>query len=131
MKINRKTHIEIRLQNLLFSLLFLVAVGLVAWLSTQYSTQFDWTASHRHTLSDASRQVLDLLKDPVTITAYARENQQVREPIRDLVDRYSRQGRIAYVHFRNVRGKVPAGSRVQSPAQELISSLPGSASRAV
>jgi hypothetical protein len=31
----------------------------------------------------------------------------------------------------NVRGKVPAGSRVQSPAQELISSLPVGASRAV
>ena len=26
----------------------------------------------------------------------------------DAVDRYSRQGRIAYVHLRNVRGKVPA-----------------------
>ena len=101
MKINRKTHIEIRLQNLLFSLLFLVAVGLVAWLSTQYSTQFDWTASHRHTLSDASRQVLDLLKDPVTITAYARENQQVREPIRDLVDRYSRQKKDLTLVFVN------------------------------
>ena len=90
MKINRKTHLEIRLQNLLFSLLFLVAVGLVAWLSTQYSAQFDWTASHRHTLSEASRKVLDLLKEPVALTAYARENQQVREPIRDLVERYSR-----------------------------------------
>ena len=90
MKINRKTHLEIRLQNLLFSLLFLVAVGLVAWLSTQYSAQFDWTASHRHTLSEASRKVLDLLKEPVALTAYARENKQVREPIRDLVERYSR-----------------------------------------
>jgi mannonate dehydratase len=27
--------------------------------------------------------------------------------IYDVVDRYSRTGRIAYVHFRNVRGKVP------------------------
>lgn len=90
MKINRKTHLELRLQNLLFSLLFLVAVGLVAWLSTKYSTQFDWTASHKHTLTDASRKVLDLLQGPVKVTAYAREVQQSREHIRDLVDRYSR-----------------------------------------
>lgn len=90
MKINRKTHLEIRLQNLLFSLLFLVAVGLLAWLSTRYHTQFDWTASHRHTLSEASRKVLGLIKGPVTVTAYARENQQLREQIRDAVDRYSR-----------------------------------------
>jgi ABC-type uncharacterized transport system involved in gliding motility auxiliary subunit len=101
MKINRKTHLEIRLQNLLFSLLFLVAVGLLAWLSTQYSTQFDWTASHRHTLSETSRKVLDLLKDPVTITAYARENQQVREPIRDLVERYGRTKKDLTLQFVN------------------------------
>jgi ABC-type uncharacterized transport system involved in gliding motility auxiliary subunit len=101
MKINRKTHLEIRLQNLLFSLLFLVAVGLVAWLSTQYSAQFDWTASHRHTLSEASRKVLDLLKAPISITAYARDNQQVREPIRDLVDRYSRYKRDLSLQFVN------------------------------
>lgn len=90
MKINRKTHLEIRIHNLLFTLLFLVAVGLMAWLSTRYTAQFDWTASHRHTLSDTSRKVLALLKDPVAVTAYARENQQVREPIRDLIHRYSR-----------------------------------------
>ena len=101
MKINRKTHLEIRLQNLLFSLLFLVAVGLVAWLSTQYSAQFDWTASHRHTLSETSRKVLDLFKSPVTITAYARENQQVREPIRDLVDRYNRYKKDLSLQFVN------------------------------
>jgi ABC-type uncharacterized transport system involved in gliding motility auxiliary subunit len=101
MKINRKTHLEIRLQNLLFSLLFLVAVGLVAWLSTQYSAQFDWTASHRHTLSEASRKVLDLVKAPVSITAYARENQQVREPIRDLVDRYSHYKKDLSLQFVN------------------------------
>jgi ABC-type uncharacterized transport system involved in gliding motility auxiliary subunit len=90
MKINRKTHLEIRIQNLLFTLLFLIAIGLMAWLSTRYTAQFDWTASHRHTLSDTSRKVLALLKDPVAVTAYARENQQVREPIRDLIHRYSR-----------------------------------------
>jgi ABC-type uncharacterized transport system involved in gliding motility auxiliary subunit len=101
MKINSKTHLEIRLQNLLFSLLFLVAVGLVAWLSTQYSAQFDWTASHRHSLSEASRKVLDLLKAPISITAYARDNQQVREPIRDLVDRYSRYKRDLSLQFVN------------------------------
>jgi ABC-type uncharacterized transport system involved in gliding motility auxiliary subunit len=101
MKINRKTHLELRLQNLLFSLLFLAIVGLCGWLSTRYSTQFDWTASHRHTLTDASRKVLDLLKEPVTITAYARENQQVRQLIRDTVERYSRYKQDVALNFVN------------------------------
>ena len=90
MKINRKTHLEIRLQNLLFSLLFLAIVGLLGWLSTKYPAQFDWTANSRHTLSEASRKTLDLLKGPVAITAYAREKQQTRDHIRDQVDRYTR-----------------------------------------
>ncbi|MGX2040291.1 GldG family protein [Methylocaldum sp. MU1018] len=101
MKINRKTHLELRLQNLLFTLLFLAAVGLAAWLSTRYTAQFDWTAGGRHTLSEASRKVLDLMKDPVTITAYARENAQLRSQIRDQVGRYSRYKKDLTLDFVN------------------------------
>jgi len=90
MKISRKLHTEIRLQNLAFSLLFLAVVGLLAWLSTRYSTQFDWTAGGRHTLSEASRKVLDLIDGPVKITAYARENRQLREQIDDQIGRFVR-----------------------------------------
>ncbi|WP_434132231.1 GldG family protein [Methylocaldum sp. GT1BB] len=101
MKINRKTHLELRLQNLLFTLLFLAVVGLVAWLSTRYTAQFDWTAGGRHTLSEASRKVLDLMKEPVTITAYARENAQLRNQIRDQVGRYSRYKNDLTLNFVN------------------------------
>jgi ABC-type uncharacterized transport system involved in gliding motility auxiliary subunit len=101
MKINRKTHLEIRLQNLLFSLLFLVVVGLLAWLSTRYTAQFDWTAGSRHTLTEASRKVLDLLDGPVRITAYARENPQLRQQIRDQVGRYSRHKKDVSLDFVN------------------------------
>ncbi|MBS1212282.1 MAG: uncharacterized protein H6R26_898, partial [Proteobacteria bacterium] len=73
MKINARTHLEIRLQNLVFTLLFLVIIGLTAWLTTRYSAQFDWTAGGRNTLSEASAKVLELLKGPVKVTAYARE----------------------------------------------------------
>jgi ABC-type uncharacterized transport system involved in gliding motility auxiliary subunit len=101
MKINRKTHLELRLQNLLFTLLFLAVVGLVAWLSTRYTAQFDWTASGRHTLSEASRRVLDLMKEPVTITAYARENAQLRSQIRDQVGPYTRYKKDITLNFVN------------------------------
>jgi len=101
MKINRKTHLELRLQNLLFTLLFLAVVGLMAWLSTRYTAQFDWTAGGRHTLSEASRKVLDLMKEPVTITAYARENAQLRNQIRDQVGPYSRYKKDLTLNFVN------------------------------
>ncbi|MDD5036360.1 MAG: Gldg family protein [Methylococcaceae bacterium] len=90
MKINARTHLQIRLQNLAFTLLFLGVAGLLAWLSTRYSTQFDWTAGGRNTLSAASVKVLDLFKEPVKITAYAREEKALRTRISDQVARYRR-----------------------------------------
>jgi len=90
MKINARTHLEIRLQNLIFTLLFLGAIGLLGWLSTRYTTQFDWTVGGRNTLSEASRKVLDMLEAPVRVTAYAREDKALRERIADQVGRFSR-----------------------------------------
>jgi len=101
MKISRKIHLQIRFQNLAFSILFVAIMGLLAWLSTRYSAQFDWTAGGRHTLSEASRKVLDLLDGPVQITAYARENRQLREQIDDQVGRFIRHNQGISLTFVN------------------------------
>jgi ABC-type uncharacterized transport system involved in gliding motility auxiliary subunit len=101
MKISRKIHLQIRLQNLAFSILFVIIVGLLAWLSTRYSAQFDWTAGGRHTLSEASRKVLGLLEGPVRITAYARENRQLREQIDDQIGRFTRHTKNLSLTFVN------------------------------
>ena len=90
MKIDRHIHQQIRLQNWLFTVLFLILAGLVAWLSQRYYTQWDWTAAGRHTLSEASRKVLQTMEGPITITAYAREDNQLRDRIRSLVLPYQR-----------------------------------------
>ncbi len=88
MKIDRKLHQQIRLQNFLFTLLLLVLVSLLGWLSQRYFLEWDWTASGRHTLSETSRKALDTLTQPVKITVYARENNELRQRIRDLVTPY-------------------------------------------
>jgi len=90
MKINARKHLEIRLQNFIFTLLFLGVIGLLAWLSTRYSLQVDWTAGARHTLSEASAKVLGLFHGPVKIIAYARDEKPVRDHISDQVARFSR-----------------------------------------
>lgn len=90
MKISPRTHLQIRLQNLAFTLLFLAMAGLLGWLSTRYSAQFDWTADGRMTLSEASRKVLDMLPGPVKVTAYAREEKALRSRITDHVGKFSR-----------------------------------------
>ncbi len=90
MEVSARSRRYLRAQNAAFLVLFLGIVGLLAWLSTQYTYEADWTAGHRNTLTRASVQVLKKIHGPVTITAYARENPQLRAQIRSLVDRYRR-----------------------------------------
>ncbi len=78
------------LQNLLFVVLFLGAIGLTGWLSTQYNYQADWTENGRNTLSEASVALLAEMPQPVTITVFVRETPMVRKHITELVARYQR-----------------------------------------
>ena len=90
MKITRQTHQTIRFQNIFFTVLFFAVMGLLAWLSTQYSVQSDWTANSRNSLSSPSIQLLNTLAKPVDITAYVTKNEGIRQRISDLVKKYQR-----------------------------------------
>lgn len=101
MKIDHKLHQQIRLQNFLFTLLFLVLVALLGWLSQRYFVEWDWTASGRHSLSEASRKTLDSLKQPLKITVFARENNELRGRIQDLLTPYQHYKPDLTVEFVN------------------------------
>jgi len=90
MKLTSKTRLQAHLQNQFFRILFFSIIGLLAWLSTRYQFQADWTLNNRHTLSKESRKLLDKLSGPITITAYASQNEELRRPIQELVGRYQR-----------------------------------------
>jgi len=90
MKVSRRSRILLRLQGLTFSLLFSICIGLLAWLSTQYVYQSDWTAGARNTVSADTRKLLAELDQPVAITAFVRDEGQLRRQIRDLVGSYQR-----------------------------------------
>lgn len=90
MLISNKTQRQIRIQNTVFLALLLAIVGILAWLSTRYSIEADWTASGRNTLSEASTALLTQLKEPVTITSYATEDETIRRAVKDLIKRYQR-----------------------------------------
>ncbi|OUR84300.1 ABC transporter [Cycloclasticus sp. 46_120_T64] len=90
MKISAKTHLFIRLQNILFTLLLLGSIGLAAWLSTVYQLQSDWTDNARNSLSATSVQLLAKLDQPIEVTAYASENEVLRRQISELINKYQR-----------------------------------------
>ena len=80
----------LRIQGWFSAALLVVIAGLLAWLSTRYVYTADWTSSGRHTLSTASAALLHKLNKPIDITAYARDEPELRSRITDLVDRYQR-----------------------------------------
>src|SRR3989338_9171752 len=81
---------ELRAINASFVLLFLVAVGLLQWLSREFPLQFDLTANSRHSLSAASQAAAKGLAAPLTVTAYASQRGQLRRTIGEFVARYQR-----------------------------------------
>lgn len=90
MQVTLRSRRLLSLNNWLFVLLLLAIVGLLAWVSTRYNYQADWTANARHSLSEASVKLLQKAKAPLTITAFARDTRELREQIRDIIGRYQR-----------------------------------------
>lgn len=97
MEINRKIRNQLRLQGAGFVLLVLVVTGLLLQVAAEYNTEFDWTASGRHTLNEASIKVVEKITEPLEITSYATgdELSETRIQIRDMIKRYQKlNGRI-------------------------------------
>ncbi|MEX0951161.1 MAG: GldG family protein [Gammaproteobacteria bacterium] len=90
MKVTPHSRLQSRLNSVVFLLLLLSLVTGLAWLSQRYSSEFDWTRSGRHTLSEASIKILAELDAPLTITAFAREEPMLRTAIRNYLQRYQR-----------------------------------------
>jgi ABC-type uncharacterized transport system involved in gliding motility auxiliary subunit len=94
MYINRKLRLRMLLQNAMFTVLFLIMIGLLAYLSRTYHTQWDFTQNTRNSLSSASLNLLAKLQGPVQIKAYATKRDprlgDIRARIRDFVSPYSK-----------------------------------------
>jgi ABC-type uncharacterized transport system involved in gliding motility auxiliary subunit len=91
MKLNARSRLRFRLQSSSFVILVLVAAGLIAWLSTRYTYEADWTADKRNTLSDTNRLLLAQMPEPLVITAYAgNSDPSLRAAIREAISRYQK-----------------------------------------
>ncbi len=101
MQVTRRSKITLRIQNIAFVVLLLAVMGLLGWLSTQYTWQSDWTADARNTLSEGSTKLLRGLKGPITVTAFAREDAELRARIRGLIARYQRVKPDVHLTFVN------------------------------
>ena len=90
MEITRRSRLLLRLQSLVFTVLFVGVIGLLAWLSTQYVYQADWTAGGRNTISEDTRQLLGTLDEGIQVIAFAREDELLRKQIQSQIGTYQR-----------------------------------------
>ena len=90
MQVTKRSRRLTRLNNVIFVVLLLGVAGLLSWVSIRYNYQADWTANARHSLSPASVKLLRQAQGSLTVTAFARDNRQLRDQIRDVIDRYKR-----------------------------------------
>lgn len=81
---------QLRLVNASFVVLLLLAIGLLHWISREYHLRIDLTRAASHSLSPASVAVVQRLKGPVRVSAYASERDDLRRVIREFIGRYQR-----------------------------------------
>ena len=77
-----------RLMRGLVVLLVIAIVTCVAFLSTRYRIDGDWSAGDRASLSQPTTKLLATLTDPVDVTSYARPDGGLREVVADFIERY-------------------------------------------
>lgn len=80
---------SLRFQQAVSALLLVAVIGLLGWLSTQFKTEFDWTANQRNSLTEASVKQLGNMKGPVKVLAFAPSGPENRADTAQFFVRYS------------------------------------------
>lgn len=90
MQVDKRSRLNYRIQHVIFVLLFITAVGLLAWLSTQYTLRGDWTYNSRNSLSDATIELLSTIKGPVVVRSYQDQDTMRVQAVTEILQRYQR-----------------------------------------
>ncbi len=70
--------------------LWLAALGVAAYVSTQRVWEADWTAGNRNTLTADSRKLLETLPEPIRFTAFVFPNAEVKREVAARIAPYQR-----------------------------------------
>lgn len=101
MFVTSKTRLQSRLNSIVMVCLLTVVLGLMAWLGNQHTVEYDWTANGRHTLSEASRDLLARMPEKIEVTSYARDNSLLRDAVKNFIGKYQRHKTNIILRFVN------------------------------
>lgn len=87
MKLSSQSRLQLNIQKIIFLLLFISTIGMLAWMSNHYTYQFDLTANKRHSLSNSSIDLLNVLDKEIIVHAYATDD-VTKKAISEVISRY-------------------------------------------
>jgi len=85
---NKNAHMTLRIQSVIFTLLFMAIVGLLAWMGETYHKSFDFTKNKQNSLSETTQVLLKKLDKPLKLTAYVPDDATVHSALKSLVAKY-------------------------------------------
>ena len=88
MQVDKRSRLQYRIQHILFIVLLLAVVGMLAWLSTQYTLRSDWTYNSRNSLSAATIELLNSIEGAVQIRSYQDQDPMRVQAVIDILQRY-------------------------------------------
>jgi len=88
MQVSRYSRLNLRIQHLIFILLFVSCIGVAGWLSIKYDIRSDWTKGARHSLSEQSLQLLEQLPDAIVLRHYQSNDPQLNHAVDEILSRY-------------------------------------------
>lgn len=91
MIVSKSSRFRLKIQKAVFTVLLLSIMGLLAWLSLQNSTQYDWSANKRNSISEKSVDVLKSMTDDIIVNVYVQDDEMTRKAITEILQRYQRE----------------------------------------
>jgi len=87
---SKYSHTVLRLQNSIFTILFLVVIGLLAWLGKTYHTDFDLTRSQQNSLHPSTQKLLKKLDKPLELIAYIPDDATIHAALKKRINKYKK-----------------------------------------
>jgi len=98
---NKKAQFALRLQNIIFYILFLTIIGLLAWLGKTYQKGFDLTRNQHNSLHQSTQKLLKNLKQPLKLVAYVPDDATVHSGLKKLIGKYQKVKKDTELEFVN------------------------------
>lgn len=119
---NNKHQLQRLIQHQGFVLFFLGLITLVGYLSYQYRVFQDATQDKRNTVSAGSLSILKQMNGAVSITAFAPEDDVLRQNIKNFIARYQRTKPDIYLQFINAATdpKLAQKAGIKAKGGELV-----------